>query len=432
MDGLMALVSVNAASDDFHPPFRPVRVLTVEITQALPVLVGGFTRDGVPYGSVRTLVTFHDEPLGLLDHDLAGGDISAGALAHAIYAELGAAIDGHLRRDGHVGTWTLESDGLSTSMPTSCRALEVEPRATVSVVLATTGDLEALDRSLDSLLSSEHRSFEVMVLDRGSLSDGTKDFVDDHRAIDRRVRYFAAHGQCRSAARNAAFGLSRGQVVAFTDEGCVASPGWIRAVAATFERHPDAACVVGPVLTSELETPPQLAFESMTAVTGGWQHQVIDRLGPTVGPGDTPFLAGLYGSGDNIAVQKGILDDLWGFDPNLGPSSAAGAADDLDVMLGMLAEGHQIVFEPRALVWRRHPSDVATVRTLLRNRSVGLGAMLTKQMLVGHIPRRELLRRLAPLSGMVEPSTTGPLVAHLTSGVWAYTRSRAKSSWMTA
>lgn len=428
----MALISVSASADDLHPPFHPVRVEVVELATALPTLTGGFTRDGVPYGSVRTLVTLHDEPLGLLDHDLAAGDIGGAALAHGIYAELGGAIDEHLRDDGLDGTWSLESTGLVTSAPVRCRADDDDATTSVTVVLSTTGGRLGLERTLDSLLASDYRSFEVLVVDHGAPGNITPAVVAKRREVDGRVRYLAVHDENRSNARNAAFGLSRGDLVAFTDEGCEAAPGWLNAVATTFQSHPSVACVVGPVLTPELETPPQLAFEAATAVTGGWRRRVMDRSGSVSGPGEPPFLTTLFGSGDNIAVQKRLLGDLWGFDPHLGPRSPAGAADDLDVVVGFLADGHQVAFEPRALVWRRHPADVATVRALLRDRTVGLGAMLTKQMVAGALPRSEVLRRMVSMSATNEPPSPGSRLAQITTGLWAYLRSRLKRSWATA
>ena len=379
------------------------------------------------------LVRLHGEPLGLVHVDLTVGDLSSGSLADQIWLEMDTAITRHLEDDGSEPAATLESTGLGADPhPPPCVASTAGEDLGVTVVVTTAGDPRRLERCLAGLARTTHPHFEVLVADQQPSDGRTAALVDQRRSQDTRIRYLPTPTRSRSVARNVAFGRSRQELVAFTDDSCIPDDGWVAAVAASFARNPGAVCTVGPVLAHQLETAPQQAHEAASAVTGGWQARVFDRSGPVSGPPEPPFLAGLYGWGNNLAVRKDLLDDLWGFDPHLGPGTPAGAADDLDVLIGALAAGHQVAFEPRALVWREHPDDVATVQARLREREVALGAMLAKQVVSGRLPPRDLLLRLPQGPNGERSGGTPQGMSHLATGVWAYARSRLHESWATA
>jgi glycosyltransferase involved in cell wall biosynthesis len=104
-----------------------------------------------------------------------------------------------------------------------------------SVVVPTRGRDELLERCLCALLAQDvaPSEYEILVADDGA-NDTTRHLVERRarqaREIGPRVRYLAvkeAHGP--AAARNVGWRAARAPIIAFTDDDCIPSPGWLRA-----------------------------------------------------------------------------------------------------------------------------------------------------------------------------------------------------------
>jgi glycosyltransferase involved in cell wall biosynthesis len=98
---------------------------------------------------------------------------------------------------------------------------------TVSVVVATHNRAQRLEALLESLRAQTFRDFEVVVCDDAS-TDPTPGVLADPGGLALVVlRNDVAGGPAR--ARNRGWRAARGELIAFTDDDCVASPGWLEA-----------------------------------------------------------------------------------------------------------------------------------------------------------------------------------------------------------
>lgn len=86
----------------------------------------------------------------------------------------------------------------------------------VSVVIPTRNCVDYLPTALDSALSQDVDSLEVIVVDDGS-SDGTWAWLQEQAVLDRRIKAVQTHGIGVSAARNAAIDQAKAPLVAFLD-----------------------------------------------------------------------------------------------------------------------------------------------------------------------------------------------------------------------
>lgn len=104
-----------------------------------------------------------------------------------------------------------------------------EHRPQVSVVVATLGRPERLARLLDSLArqSIGARRFEVLVAYDPSDDDTTRVLGAAERSGLPLRRVERARATPPSVARNAAWRMARGAIVAFTDDDCEATPRWL-------------------------------------------------------------------------------------------------------------------------------------------------------------------------------------------------------------
>lgn len=187
-----------------------------------------------------------------------------------------------------------------------------EPR--VAVVVPTRDRPERLRRLLDSLAAQSVRDFEVIVVDDGSRTPVAADAA-------RVVRRAAAGGP--SAARNDGWPLARAPLVAFVDDDCVATPGWLAALLAAAEAA-SGAVVQGRTLPDPREA---------------------DRLGPYARSlwVEEP---GPYYQACNILYPRALLERLGGFDADAFPY----VGEDTDLAWRALAAGARIEWAPDALV----------------------------------------------------------------------------------
>ena len=84
-----------------------------------------------------------------------------------------------------------------------------------------------------------------------------------------------------------------------------------------------------------------------------------------------------------MAFRTGFLRDIGGFDPILGTGTPARGGEDLDICIRVLGAGAQLAYEPRAIIWHRHPDTAAHLRRRAFDYGTALGAMVSKHILSG-------------------------------------------------
>src|SRR5438445_6681082 len=105
----------------------------------------------------------------------------------------------------------------------------------VSVVLPTRNRPEQLTIAVKSILANTFAEFEVIVVDQSS-DDLTAARVQRLMADHAPVQLVRDHGAGSSRARNIGIAASKGEILAFTDDDCEATPDWLAELAAEFQR----------------------------------------------------------------------------------------------------------------------------------------------------------------------------------------------------
>lgn len=216
-----------------------------------------------------------------------------------------------------------------------CSAAWAGPPPSVSVVIATherAAYLRALLKELTAQTLGLDR-FEVVVCDDGS-EDHTWDVLIDATAASplrlRALRLARSGGP--GGARNLAGAKGRAELVAFTDDDCLPTPGWLEALARGFE--PGVDIVQGAVRADDAEL----------AASGPWDKTLWVSV-------PTPWFETA-----NIAYRRELFERLGGFTQGDGVSRRPGGmAFGEDCLLGAraLAAGATRSFEADALVHHR-------------------------------------------------------------------------------
>lgn len=106
----------------------------------------------------------------------------------------------------------------------------------VSVIVPTCGRGELLRHCLSALTRQafDKSKYEVIVVDDAA-SAGTRRVVEEHEGRGMIIQYIPVIGKHGPAsARNAGLRLSRGEIIAFTDDDCIPEPDWLQAGTAAF------------------------------------------------------------------------------------------------------------------------------------------------------------------------------------------------------
>jgi O-antigen biosynthesis protein len=344
----------------------PIAVRAVDLEQQLDHLQLPLSSSGAPYRRMVALVRLDGRPLGWTSVDVpADGRVEL----DAIVPEIEFAT----------------SHGLPRPLP---------PQRLLSVVVATCADVEATLRCVDSILGSETGPFEVVVVENRPTRSATRCALEARFGSDQPVRYVEEPRPGLASARNAGLRAALGDLIAFTDDDVVVDPRWVRSLREAFAAQPEVGCVTGLILPLELETPTQLLVERFASYAKGFLPRKYALGRPPVDQPLFPYTAGYFGSGANVAFRAEVIRELNGFDPALGTGTSARGGEDLDIFVRILQSGHSLAYEPRAMVWHRHPADDRRLRLRAFDYGTALGATLTKQLVVG--PRRRRILSLAP------------------------------------
>lgn len=390
----------------------PLMTADVEVGGPIPALRPDRTTDGSPFAAVHALVRLHGHPLGMVvlpvpDGASATGEIDAQIVAEAVWAELAAAVEGHLRQDGLTPPDGLTAAGLPVEHETACswqRRLG-DARPTAAICIATCGrSLPDLFRTVRSALNQSYDEVEVLVVDNRPTTSRLPEALFEAFPDEPRLRYAVEPVRGLAAVRNRSMRESDAEILALTDEDVDLDRDWLGFLTAAFDQ-PNVACVTGLILPSELETRAQLLIEEFGGFSKGFERRRWDLADNRLDHPLFPYILGIYGSGANAAWRRSALQAIGGYDEHLGTGTPARSGEDADIYLSCLRSGHQLVYEPAALVRHAHRRDLRLVRRQVFDYGVGLGAVLTKRFL-DRAERRDMLARLpAGLNYLLRPSS---------------------------
>jgi glycosyltransferase involved in cell wall biosynthesis len=257
----------------------------------------------------------------------------------------------------------------------------------VSAIVCTYNRSGFLRDCLQSLVEQtlDVRLFEVIIVNNNS-TDDTQSVAERFTQGYDRFRVVLEPKQGLSNARNRGWREAEGRYVAFLDDDATACPTWLEKILWAFENvKPTPGCVGGQIdLTWEVSRPAWI-LDDMLAPLG--------RLDIS----DKPcLLKNEYLFGGNLAIPKALLEDIGGFNPNLG-RGASDLMGNEEILLQQQVQqkGLPLYYHPEIFVWhmvhkarvrkswflqRRFWQGVSTVKTEELKSPVGIFFRLIKIM----------------------------------------------------
>jgi glycosyltransferase involved in cell wall biosynthesis len=192
--------------------------------------------------------------------------------------------------------------------------------------------------------------FEVIVVDDGSANSPRSDIEPFGELLD--LKLFEQRNTGPAGARNYGATRARGEFLAFTDDDCEPDTGWLRALAACFDRTPD-RIIGGRTINALTQNPYSETSQAIIEVV--YAHFNAD-------PQDARFFAS-----NNFALCAERFRLMKGFDESFNTS------EDREICARWRARGWSMTYAPEAVIYHSHP---LTLRTLWRQHfGYGRGAL---------------------------------------------------------
>lgn len=340
------------------------KVLYLELHEGIPALPLAPNYEGL-----FVVFCWHSIPLGHQDISAAQLPMPATQLANLVIQIISQTVGYHLREQGCRGL-PVDSAHPSQDVPLDFHALIAleQPldklreswskpiECSVSVVICTRNRPEQLAQCLRSLQNLYQSPHEILVVDNAPSSDATHQLV----AKMHKIRYVLEPRPGLSVARNTGVCHTTGEIIAFTDDDVIVHPEWVTRLQQSFHR-PQVMAVTGLVLPAELETEAQFIFEKgFGGFSRGYRPLLFDtqffeqRKSRGVPVWD-------IGAGANMAFRREAFELVGNFDERLG-AGASGCSEDSELWYRLLADGWFCYYEPTAVAFHYHRSDLDSLK----------------------------------------------------------------------
>ena len=222
----------------------------------------------------------------------------------------------------------------------------------ISAIICTHNRDRYLGAAIDSLLDQNFSDYEVLVVDNAS-TDRTRSIVEA-RLPHPRLRYLYESTLGLSTARNTGAMAAKGALLSYLDDDAEASRGWLTALYQAYQTNSKLAIAGGKVtlIWPQGMSPPRWLSEELSSNLG--TYDLGDSLVYIKHPGLTP-------RGLNYSIRKNFLEQIGGFDPNLGRvGKNLLSNEELHMTQLALKAGWQVAYLPDALA--AHNVDPARLR----------------------------------------------------------------------
>lgn len=235
----------------------------------------------------------------------------------------------------------------------------------IAAVICTRNRSDKVGNAIASVLANDHPDFVLTVVDQ-STDDRTRDVVAQIAATDARLRYDHMDQSGLSRAYNRGVALSNSEILAFTDDDCLAPVDWLRSIEAAFDTEPDADLLYGQVVSVR-------AFPADEPLTPQLQFGVAERLSKADG-------FRVIGMGANFAARRRLFERTGPFDEVLGGGGPLKSAQDYDLAYRTFRSGGTILLRPEVVIEHDGRRESEDWPTLLANYGFGDGAFYTKHV----------------------------------------------------
>ena len=238
----------------------------------------------------------------------------------------------------------------------------------ISVVVSTRNRDKEVAAAVAAVLRNDYPDFEVRVIDQSD-GAGTEDSLRGFLG-DPRFRYVRTAARGLSAGRNLGIEGAANEIIALTDDDCLAPPDWLRELAASFRTDGRIGIVFGNVEPGPHDPArgfiPSYARKEPYLARGILDKRRVEGISACMG------------------LKKSVWKALHGFDERLGAGAPFRAAEETDFTIRTLLAGHYVLESPAFSVRHMGFRTWEEGRGLIEGYLYGIGAALVKNLKCGH------------------------------------------------
>lgn len=212
----------------------------------------------------------------------------------------------------------------------------------IAAIICTHNRDSYLGAAIDSLLRQDCTDYEIIVVDNAS-SDRTKSVVEQ-RLDNSLLKYIYEPELGLSVARNRGARETTAPILAYLDDDAVASPQWLRVITQAYRENDKLAIAGGRVtliLPEGRASLPKWLSKEMAGALGS--YDLGDKIVYLDNPNLTP-------RGLNYSLRRSFLEEIGGFDPNLGRVGKNLLSNEELLMTELaLEKDWQVAYLPEAL-----------------------------------------------------------------------------------
>lgn len=215
----------------------------------------------------------------------------------------------------------------------------------ISIIVVTYNRKALLERCVNSLIAQDYvGDYEILVIDNGS-TDGTEDFVNSR--FSRNVRCARSNYEVGlSASKNLGIKISRGGIIAFTDDDCFVSPLWLNNIDVSLRCYDIVGGLVLP--------------DGGTNFPSWWRDSLNWQVGlSTAGAQFIPL-------GSNVAFKRKVFERIGLYSMRINrTSSNLLFGEDNDIIKRAIANGFKVIKNSEMIVYHWIPAERLTLSYLI-------------------------------------------------------------------
>lgn len=205
-----------------------------------------------------------------------------------------------------------------------------------TVIIPTRNRQDGLIKSVESVLNTTYKDFEIVVVDQNP-SDDTLfklENLSKKKEEKHKIHYFRSSKVGVAAGRNEGIKASKSEYVVITDDDCIAERDWLLHYERGFNDHPDVGIIMGSVKRGEHDI-------SQGTIPGFQPHDVkkINTLN------DLELRNLGLGMGANCAIRRSVFNTIGLFD------EICIGADDWEFFIRAVLCNIPIMIYPDAVVY---------------------------------------------------------------------------------
>ena len=330
-------------TEDFKPSYNmiliPLKIIHRVITYPIRILRAPFIKDKKYYLAepVLDISVFASHFLGILNETLLGKPYVGDKYNKKLEFIEEQSITRILQMTwSKIRVFNDDPTGYPTKIPTvSASKMDVQPF--VSIVIPTYNRKEMLKECIDSLIMQSYPTCEIIIIDDGS-TDGTKGLLEGYSKNDLGVNYFHQENKGPGAARNLGIKYSKGEIICFTDDDCIADKDWTKNLVETYTDK-NVGGIGGKIVDYKIETIIERYIRNRKLLN---QEKFFS---PVVGV--------------NVSYRKRLIEKIGFFDESFRLPNC----EDVDLGIRVKLKGFEIKYAPEAIIYHKHR---ATLKGLIK------------------------------------------------------------------